>query len=122
MLKVSPIGEWLRQVCQRDGLSLRDAAGKTGLSHTTIEGIMTKGVSPSSDTIKKLAHAFSSGDGHEAIALEDKLLVLAGYKTSRPDGEEMSQELGRLLDLVSGFDEAKLKLVSDFANFLKEKV
>lgn len=112
--RTSGVGEWLKETCQREGLSLRQAGAKAGLSHGTLEGII-KGVSPAPDTIKKLARAFA-GDGQEALALEDSLLILAGYRTERPG--DMSQPLGQLADLVATFDEAKLKLMADFAKYL----
>jgi transcriptional regulator with XRE-family HTH domain len=114
--ETSGVGEWLKGMCQREGLSLREAAARSGLSHTTIEGIM-KGTSPTPETIQRLARAFS-GNAHEAMALEDSLLILAGYRTKRPYGYDMSQSLGRLIDKISRFDEDKLKLVADFADYL----
>jgi len=110
----SGIGQWLEEACQREGLSLRQAGAKASLSHGTIEGII-RGASPSPDTIKKLARAFA-GDGQQALALEDSLLILAGYRTERSG--DMSQPLGQLIDMVANFDEAKLKLMADFAEYL----
>ncbi len=112
----SGLGQWLKETCQKEGLSLRQAAARTGLSHGTIEGII-KGVSPSPETIKRLARSFG-GDGNEKLALEDSLLILAGYRTQRPDGQDLSQPLARLLDKVAHFDETKLKLMADFAEYL----
>jgi len=112
----SGLGEWLRERCQKQGLSLRQAAARTGLSHGTIEGII-KGASPSPETIKRLAHSFAD-NGNERLALEDSLLILAGYRTERPDGQDLSQPLARLLDKVAHFDEDKLKLMADFAEYL----
>ncbi len=112
----SGLGQWLKKTCQKEGLSLRQAAARTGLSHGTIEGIL-KGVSPSPETIKRLAQSFG-GDHHERLALEDSLLILAGYRTQRPDGQDLSQPLAQLLDKVAHFDEAKLKLMADFAEYL----
>lgn len=114
--EISGIGQWLKDVCQKQGLSLRQAAARTGLSHGTIEGIL-KGTSPSPETIKRLAQSFGE-DGNEKLALEDSLLILAGYRTQRPDGQDLSQPLARLLDRVAHFDEAKLKLMADFAEYL----
>lgn len=112
------IGEWLDEQCKQRGLSLRQAADKTGLSHATIRDIRNNGTA-SAESIRKLAQTFG-GDNHEKLALEDKLLVLAGYRTPRPEGEELSQPLARLMDLVSGFSEAQLKLMARFAEFLSE--
>ena len=104
-------------MCQKQGLSLRQAAAKTGLSHGTIEGII-RGAAPSPETIRRLAQSFG-GDGHnEKLALEDSLLILAGYRTPRPEGQDLTQPLARLLDAVAHFDEAKLKLMADFAEYL----
>jgi len=108
------IGQWLKETCQREGLSLRQAGAKAGLSHGTIEGII-RGASPAPETLKKLARAFG-GDGQQALALEDSLLILAGYRTERSG--DMSQPLGRLIDLVANFDDAKLKLMADFVEYL----
>jgi len=114
--ETSSIAQWLKETCQKQGLSLRQAAARTGLSHGTIEGIL-KGASPSPETIKRLAQSFGS-DHHERLALEDSLLILAGYRTQRPDGQDLSQPLAQLLDKVAHFDEAKLKLMADFAKYL----
>ena len=108
------IGQWLKETCQRESLSLRQAGAKAGLSHGTIEGII-RGASPAPETLKKLARAFG-GDGQQALALEDSLLILAGYRTERSG--DMSQPLGRLIDLVANFDDAKLKLMADFVEYL----
>ncbi|MBA7716538.1 hypothetical protein ES703_125611 [subsurface metagenome] len=110
------IGEWLDEQCNRQGLSLRQAADKTGLSHATIRGIRNNG-SASPLSIKKLAEAFG-GDNNERLTLEDELLALAGYRTRRAQGAEPSQPLARLMDLVGGFSESQLKLMSRFAEFL----
>jgi len=114
--EVTGLGQWLRGVCEKESLSLRQAAARTGLSHGTIEGIF-KGTTPSPETIKKLAQSFGE-DGHQKLALEDSLLILAGYRTERPDGQDLSQPLARLMDKVAHFDEAKLKLMADFAEYL----
>jgi len=115
--QVSGVGQWLKEMCQKQGLSLRQAAAKTGLSHGTIEGII-RGAAPSPETIRRLAQSFG-GDGHnEKLALEDSLLILAGYRTPRPEGQDLTQPLARLLDAVAHFDEAKLKLMADFAEYL----
>ncbi|GAI97860.1 unnamed protein product, partial [marine sediment metagenome] len=74
----------LEEKCRREHLSLRQAATKTGLSHATIDDII-KGRHPSPETIQKLARGFG-GDGNRGLALEDRLLVLAGYRR-----EELSQ-------------------------------
>lgn len=66
------LGKWLKETCQRQRLSLRQAANKTGLSHTTIAQLM-KGTGASPQTIRKLATAFNE-KGKQRWALEDKLL------------------------------------------------
>lgn len=111
------LGQWLEQMCEREGLSLRKAAVKTGLSHGTI-GDIIKGVKPSGETIRKLAHAFG-GNGKRCLVLEDELLILAGYRTGRSD-EELSEPMARLIDRVSEFSESQLKVMSRFADFLAE--
>lgn len=111
------IKEWLRIKMESEGLSLRKAASLTELSHGTIADIL-KGVSPSAETVKKLAQGFVGGDGHERLALEDELLVLAGHRTGRPEAEDVSATMGRLLDAVSSFSEPQLNLMTEFAKFL----
>ena len=110
------LSEWMEERCRNEKLSLRGAAGRTGLSHATIAEII-KGVSPTPESIRKLAHGFG-GNGKEGLALEDHLLTLAGYRTERPAGQEISPPMGRLLDSVAGFDDSQLVLMSRFAEFL----
>ena len=112
------LGHWLKERCKAERLSLRQAAARSGLSHATIADIM-KGTSPSPETIKKLAHAFGE-NGNERLALEDSLLILAGYRTERAEGEDLSQPLARLMDMVAHFDEPQLKLMAHFAKFLAQ--
>lgn len=107
--------EWLEEKCQSERLSLRKAGIKASLSHATIADIM-KGARPSVETIKKLAVAFG-GDGHrQALAVEDKLLTLCGFRSERP--EEVSEPLACLLDKLSEFTESQLKVMERFAEFL----
>lgn len=110
---------WLEERCKRDGLSLRRAAQKTGLSHATIADII-KGVHPSPETIKKLAAAFSESGDHHRLALEDKLLILAGYRSERPQEKELTEPMARLLDKLSEFNEPQLKIVRRFCDFLSQ--
>ncbi len=112
------LGGWLEEKCQSEGLSLRQAAAKTGLSHATIREIINGG-SASPESIRKLARAFG-GDGRHGLALEDKLLILAGCRTPRPEGEELSEPLARLIDKLSQFKETQLKIVGHFVDFLGE--
>jgi len=113
---ISTLGGWLQERCQKEGLSLRQAAAKAGLSHATIDDIR-KGGGASAETIRKLAQAFG-GDGREMLALEDKLLVLSGYRSERPEGEDLSEPVARLLDRLSQFSEPQLKLMERFAEFI----
>jgi len=111
------LGLWLRQRCEKEGLSLRQAAAKTGLSHTTISQMLNGG-SASPDSIRKLAEAFG-GNGQLRFVLEDKLLVLAGCRSYRP-GEKFSEPLAQVLDKIGQFSESQLKVMSRFADFLSE--
>jgi len=111
------LSEWLRERMNKEGLSLRKAGVKTGLSHGTISDVL-RGLTPNGETIRKLAEAFSK-DGHEKMALEDSLLILAGYRSER-EGEETKEILGRLMDVVAHFTEAQLSLVTHFAEFLND--
>lgn len=110
--------QWLEETLKRNHLSLRQAGIKTGLSHSTIADIR-RGNHPSADTVGKLARAFG-GDGQRGLALEDQLLVLAGYRTPRPKGKELSIAYATLIDRVSGFNEHQLEVMTRFADFLVE--
>lgn len=112
------LGLWLRQRCEKEGLSLRQAAAKTGLSHTTISQMLNGG-SASPDSIRKLAQAFGGNGLHQRFVLEDKLLILAGCRSYRP-GEKLSEPLAQVLDKISQFSESQLKIMSRFADFLSE--
>jgi len=109
------VGKWLKTRCEH--LSLRQAAIKTGLSHSTIQAIINGG-SASPDTIIKLAAAFG-GDGRRGLVLEDKLFTLAGYRSQRPS-DELNEPLAGLVDKLSHFSEPQLKLVEHFADFLSQ--
>lgn len=109
------LGRWLKDMCQKQHLSLREAAAKTGVSHATIRDIIN-GSSAAPETVRKLAQGFGR-DGREKLALEDSLLVLAGYRTQRPE-EEISVPLARLMDIAIQFDEPQLELMLHFAEFL----
>lgn len=111
------LGQWVKARCGTEGWSLREAAAKTGLSHATI-GDIIKGVQPSAETVRKLAHAFG-GDGNRRLALEDELLVLAGYRTPRPEGD-VSESMARLIDRLSEFSEPQIKMIGRFADFLSQ--
>lgn len=114
----TPLGQWLQDRCQKEGLSLRQAAAKTGLSHATISDII-KGASPCAETIKKLAEAFGD-DHHQRQALEDQLLILSGYR-SQPREGTLSEPLARLLDKISQFSDEELRIMEHFADFISEK-
>ena len=111
------LGQWLQERCKREHLSLRKAAAETGLSHAAIAAIR-KGARPSAVTIKKLVAAFSDGK-NQRLALEDKLLVLAGYRTERPE-EERNEPVAQLIDRVKGFNQRQIKVMVSFADFLAE--
>jgi len=116
-MEPAALGSWLKERCQREGLSLRQASIKTGLSHTTIADLI-KGGKASPETIQKLAGCFSEGGNHQRAALVDELLVLAGYRTRRPEGRELSQPLAQLLDAASGLTERQTKLLLSLVEFL----
>ncbi len=110
------LAHWLAGRCKKEHLTLRQAAAKTGLSHTTIYQIVNgSGAFP--ETIGKLAKAFADGT-KERLALEDHLLVLAGYRTQRSEGEELSEPLAHLIDKVKEFNQPQLKVMESVADFL----
>lgn len=111
------LGKWLLEICQQQGLSLRQAGVRVGLSHGTIRDIIN-GAHPLPATIKKLARAFG-GNGRQRLALEDKLLTLAGCRTERPS-EKLTELLAQLMDKVKGFNELQIKMMVRFADFLVE--
>jgi len=113
-------GKWLEGKRQKQDLSLRQVAAKTGLSHTTIAEIL-KGNCPSPETIKKLAQTFGASGDHHRMALEDELLILAGYRSERPEEKEFSEPMARLLDQISEFKVHQLKIMSRFADFISQK-
>jgi|GEM_PF-719896 len=114
----TPLGDWMKEICKKQGLSLRQVAARTNLSHGTIADII-KGTHPSPETIRKLAECFA-GKGYERLALEDKLLLLAGYRTPRPEVQNLSQPLARLMDVACRLCEPQLKLLMRFAEFLSD--
>ncbi|MBA7711852.1 hypothetical protein ES703_120819 [subsurface metagenome] len=111
------LSQWLREKCKKEKLTLREMAARTGLSHSTIRDIINNNVA-SAESIKKLARAFTVGE-NERLALEDRLLVLAGHRSERP-GEELSPSMARLMDFMAGFNDPQLKIMERFANFLIE--
>jgi len=112
------LGRWLEEKCRSEGLSLRQAAARTGLSHATIQQIIN-GASPSPESIRKLVRAFG-GNGRHGVALEDKLLVLAGYRMPHPEGEALSEPLAQLIDKLSQLSDSQLKVMGHFVDFLSE--
>lgn len=116
MEKHRSVAQWLKERCQREHLSYRKAGAKIGLSHNSIASIIN-GERPSPATISKLARAFGDGT-NEMLALEDRLLVLAGYRTERPEGEEPGEAYATLIDKVSKFNDHQIKMMVSFADFL----
>ncbi len=110
------VGQWLKEKCDSEKLSLRQAATRTGLSHAAI-GDIIKGCRPSPGTIAKLAKAFG-GNGHQGLALEDKLLILASYRSEQK--EKVPEPIAQLLDKLTGFNQAQLRMMSRFADFISE--
>jgi len=98
-------------------LSLRQAAAKTGLSHVTVDAVI-KGDHPSVGTIRKLVQGFGDGTNEKSV-LEDRFLVLAGYRTHRPQ-EKLNVPLAQLMDQVRQFSESQIKMMVHFADFLAE--
>ena len=113
---------WLVRKCRERGLSLRKASIKAGLSTATIAALVG-GVHPRPETIKKLARFFS-GDGAsiaEVMALEDHILVLAGYRSPAPEAK-YSEALGRVVAKLRGCEEREILLVEHFIDFLNDKM
>lgn len=116
MNEQSSLGQWLGEKCHREHLSLRQAAARAGLTHTTIYNII-KGSHPSAETIRTLAQGFG-GDGKRGLALKDRLFVLAGYRREQtgeaylkiipllsPEHQNIIQVLVRELAKIEGIKE-----------------
>lgn len=112
------LSQWLQAVCRKEHLSLRQAAAKTALSHSTIRDIIA-GSRPLPETIRKLSQGFGGDGTAQRLALEDRLLGLAGYRSERPE-EVLSEPLARLIDKVRQLNESQIKMMSHFADFLTE--
>ena len=112
------LGGWLEARCRSQGLSLREAADLTGLSHTTIADVIS-GMRPSAETLRKLARGFGGNGDHKRSALEVELFTLAGFKTPASE-EKVSEAMGELLDKLTGMDDRRLKLMTHFVDFLLE--
>ena len=115
----SGLAQWLEGQCREKHLSLREAGKRVGVSHSTIRDIM-QGGHTSAMTVTRLAEAFSGSGNHQRLILEDELLIMAGYRTPRPEGGESNQPLAELMDAVSGFNRSQLKVMAAFAEFLHE--
>lgn len=111
----SGLGQWLRDKCQQEQMSLRETGERTGLSHATIQVIM-KGGRPSAETVRKLAHAFSKDGSNHRLALEDELLTRAGYRS--PSANMLSEPVAELVDIITDFNEPQLKVLREFAIYL----
>ncbi|MBA7647850.1 hypothetical protein ES703_55629 [subsurface metagenome] len=110
MEKQNPLSHWLKERMETENLSLRKAALLTELSHGTLADIQ-RGVSPTAETVRKLAQGFGGGS-----ALQDHLLSLAGYRA--PGADEPSGALAELIDQVRQFDDRQLRMMTQFAKFL----
>jgi len=98
--KINSLGLWLEEKWKSEGLSLRQAAVKTGLSHAALAKIVKANTKVRGGTIKKLARYFGGDGTRKRLVLEDRLLVLAGYRAERPE-DELSEPMARLMDTVS---------------------
>lgn len=111
------LAKWLEGRCREEGLTLRGAAAKTGLSHATISDII-KGGHPSAESIRKLALAFG-GNGHQRLALEDTLLSLTGLRSAPPRGN-LNESIAGLIDKLNQFNGPQLRIMERFADFVSE--
>ena len=112
----SGVGVWLEEKCKEKNLSLRQAAELTKVSHTTLASIKN-GSRPTAATIKKLADAFNENGPAERVALEDRLLILAGYRSVHPGETQSREPLARLVDKLSQFDDDQLKMIETIIDF-----
>jgi len=117
--KINSLALWLEEKCKSERLSLRQAAAKTSLSHSTLADIRKGNSNVSGETIKKLARYFGGDGTRRRLVLEDQLLILASYRTERPE-DELSEPMARLMDILSQFSKQQLKIMACFAEFLAE--
>ena len=68
---------------------------------------------------RKLVETFGGDGPGQKLALEDRLLVSAGYRTERPE-EELDEPLAQLLDTMKKFNRREVEVVTRFAEFLIE--
>jgi len=114
--EVADLSVWLEQQCQAKGLSCRQMAAETGVSHATIAAIKN-GARPSAATIVKLADGLCKEGQHQRQALKDRLLSLGGYRDELVE-DDLSEPLSRLMDRLTGFSNAQLKIMGRFADFI----
>jgi transcriptional regulator with XRE-family HTH domain len=108
------MSDWLDLICRENHLSLRQAADRSGLSHSTLASIK-KGTRPTAATISKLAAAFSNDGPNQRATLEDRLLTLCGYRSS-PEVKQ-SEPLARLVDKLSRFSDGQLIIMENIVDF-----
>ena len=111
--------QWLEKRCKQEHLSLRQAGKRAELSHSTIYAII-KGGHASAQTVTKLARGFGGNGINERLALEDRLLVLADYRSERPE-ETPSEPLAQLMDKAKGLSESRIKMLNRVADLLLEE-
>lgn len=109
--------QWLKGKCKQERLSVRNVGIRCGLSHTTIAEIL-KGQGVMGSTIKKLAQGFATSEA-EKLALEDKLLILAGFRSERPEESTLTESQAHLIAKVKLAGEAEVEMMLSFASFLK---
>ena len=110
------IQQWLKERCERERLSSRDAGIKCGLSHVTIAEILN-GQGVRADTIKKLVQGFATSEA-EKLALEDKLLILAGFRSERSESV-LTEAQATLIETVKLASKAEVEVILSFVDFLK---
>lgn len=114
-METANLAIWLAQRCRDEKLSYRQAATKAGVSHATIAAIQN-GTRPSAATIVKLAGAFSAEGQHQKGVLEDYLLGLCGYRSSRPEATR-SEPIAMLMDKLGRLNEENIQFVESFVDF-----
>jgi transcriptional regulator with XRE-family HTH domain len=82
-MKSQNFGEYLRNVRQAKGITIRELAEKTGLNHSAISRIERNERIPKATTIKKLA--LGVDEPYES------LMEKAGYLTQHPESEDSSK-------------------------------
>jgi len=110
--KGQDLSRWLQEKRRQDGLSLREIARMTDLSHGTVAGIL-RGVRSRPETLEKLARGFGGGS-----TLQDQFLEMAGYRKQRRGRPSVA--LAELIDKATALDDHQVRMLVSFAEIMRD--